>query len=65
MTKFDKLSSTFFVTQLVKYLAGGPTQTWLLPIIILAFGLRLYRLDVQSLWFDEIVIVALAQAPYN
>lgn len=37
------------------------TTIWIYPIIILAFALRLYRLDAQSLWFDEIVIVALAR----
>ena len=33
----------------------------MLPLIALAFALRLFHLDKQSLWFDEIVIVALAK----
>ncbi len=28
-------------------------RTWLLGIILIAFGLRVYRLGEQSLWFDE------------
>ena len=36
----------------------------MLPIIALAFATRLYHLDGQSLWFDEIVIVALARVPW-
>jgi 4-amino-4-deoxy-L-arabinose transferase-like glycosyltransferase len=34
---------------------------WLLPLILLAWGLRLYRLDAQSLWYDEGVTATLAQ----
>jgi len=38
-------------------------DSWLIPlaIILLALGLRLYRLDAQSLWNDEGTSVALAQ----
>ena len=40
-------------------------RQWLiLPIVALAFATRLYRLGEQSLWFDEIVIVALARIPW-
>ena len=35
-------------------------KTWLLFITALAFALRLYGLDTQSLWFDEILMVFLA-----
>lgn len=41
-----------------------PPWLWMLPIIALAFATRLYRLDGQSLWFDEIVIVTLARLPW-
>jgi uncharacterized membrane protein len=41
-----------------------PHWIWMLPIIALAFATRLYRLDGQSLWFDEIVIVILARLPW-
>lgn len=33
----------------------------LLALILLAWGIRLYRLDVQSLWYDEGVTATLAQ----
>ena len=33
---------------------------WLLVTILLAFGLRLYRLGTDSLWYDETVSVHLA-----
>ena len=36
------------------------TETWMLLVVAIAFVARLYHLDVQSLWFDEIVTVALA-----
>jgi mannosyltransferase len=42
----------------------SPRWIWILPIIALAFATRLYRLDGQSLWFDEIVVVALARQPW-
>lgn len=34
---------------------------WLLVLTLLAWGLRLYRLDAQSLWYDEGVTATLAQ----
>ncbi len=37
------------------------TTLWLLGCLLLAFGLRLYRLDGQSLWYDEAVSVDLAR----
>lgn len=40
---------------------GRPGAWWLLLILLLALGLRLYRLDDQSLWNDEGTSVALAQ----
>ena len=49
---------------LEQYLTRIQPQTWLLPIIALAFATRLYRLDVQSLWFDEIITVTLAHLPW-
>ena len=39
-------------------------RNWLLLITALAFALRLYGLDTQSLWFDEILTVHLAQLPW-
>jgi 4-amino-4-deoxy-L-arabinose transferase-like glycosyltransferase len=33
---------------------------WLLPIILVGFALRLYRLGAQSLWYDETVSAFLA-----
>lgn len=40
-------------------------RRWLiLPVVTLAFATRLYRLDEQSLWFDEIVIIVLARIPW-
>jgi len=38
-----------------------PIEQWMLVATALALTTRLYRLDAQSLWFDEIVIVALAR----
>lgn len=37
------------------------TTAWLVLILLLAFGLRFYRLDAQSLWNDEGTSVAMAQ----
>ena len=34
---------------------------WLLALMLLAWGVRLYRLDAQSLWYDEGVTATLAQ----
>jgi 4-amino-4-deoxy-L-arabinose transferase-like glycosyltransferase len=39
-------------------------EIWLVPIILLAFATRIYRLGVQSLWFDEIITVVLARASW-
>ena len=36
-------------------------RIWLLVITLAAFGLRVFRLDVQSLWYDEGVTAAIAQ----
>lgn len=43
--------------------AARRSSVWLIPlaIVLLALGLRLYRLDAQSLWNDEGTSVALAQ----
>ncbi len=39
----------------------GHLQVWVLAaIVLLAFGLRLYRLGAESLWYDETVSVHLA-----
>jgi mannosyltransferase len=39
-------------------------RTWrVFPLLALAFGLRLWRLDAQSLWWDEIDTVFLAVSP--
>lgn len=38
-----------------------PLTFWLIPMVALAFALRLFRLGAQSLWFDEIVTVYMAQ----
>jgi 4-amino-4-deoxy-L-arabinose transferase-like glycosyltransferase len=41
--------------------AAGGRRWWLLgPILLVALGLRLYRLGAQSLWYDETVSVYLA-----
>lgn len=37
------------------------TTLWLIGCLLLAFGLRLYRLDGQSLWYDEAVTADLAR----
>jgi mannosyltransferase len=40
-------------------------RRWLiLPIVALAFAVRLYRLDVQSLWFDESFSALVASQPF-
>ncbi|MEZ4712860.1 MAG: glycosyltransferase family 39 protein [Caldilineaceae bacterium] len=36
-------------------------RLWLLGLILLAFALRVYRLDAQSLWYDEGVTAEIAQ----
>jgi len=36
----------------------------LIPILWLAWGLYLYRLDAQSLWYDEGVTATIAQRPF-
>ncbi len=41
-------------------LARSWSTVWLIGILLLAFGLRLYRIDVQSLWNDEGTSIALA-----
>jgi mannosyltransferase len=41
-----------------------PRWIWILPITALAFATRLYQLDGQSLWFDEIFTVAMARLPW-
>ncbi len=38
-----------------------PPQAWLSPIILAAFALRLYRLGLASLWYDETVSLYLAR----
>jgi len=38
-----------------------PDLLWLLALTLLAWGVRLYRLDAQSLWYDEGVTATLAQ----
>jgi len=35
---------------------------WLLPLLLFAFALRLYRLDAQSIWWDEAISVHLSTA---
>ena len=37
------------------------SRFWLLAILLAAFALRLFRLGIASLWYDETVSVALAQ----
>jgi mannosyltransferase len=40
-------------------------RRWLMiPIVALAFAVRLYRLDVQSLWFDESLSALFASGPF-
>ena len=40
---------------------GAALHNWsLIAILLLAFGLRVYRLGVESLWYDETVSVYLA-----
>ena len=39
------------------------SRIWLILIILLGSAVRLYRLDYQSLWFDESLSMALASAP--
>jgi hypothetical protein len=39
----------------------GVGRGWLLACVLLAMTLRLYRLDAQSLWYDEAVTANLAQ----
>ena len=40
-------------------------RRWLMiPIVALAFAVRLYRLDVQSLWFDESLSALFASEPF-
>ena len=41
--------------------ASSRSRAVLLLILLLAFGLRLYHLDVQSLWYDEGVTARVAQ----
>jgi len=41
------------------------TKIWMLFIILIGFAARLYQLDAKSLWFDEIITVALARLPWN
>ncbi|MFN8597635.1 MAG: glycosyltransferase family 39 protein [Anaerolineae bacterium] len=36
---------------------------WLVAILLLAFALRVYRLDAQSIWYDEGLSIYLAQQP--
>ena len=41
-------------------------RRWLiLPIVALAFVVRLYRLDVQSLWFDESLSALFSSEPFT
>lgn len=44
-------------------LSRNPVRLALLALILLAWGVRLYRLDAQSLWYDEGVTATLAQRP--
>lgn len=44
-------------------LSRNPARLALLVLVLLAWGLRLYRLDAQSLWYDEGVTATLAQRP--
>ncbi len=37
------------------------SRIWLLPMLLAAFGLRIYRLGVASLWYDETVSTFLAR----
>ena len=41
----------------------GSSRIWLILIILLGSAVRLYRLDYQSLWFDESLSMALASSP--
>ncbi|MGQ9490605.1 MAG: glycosyltransferase family 39 protein [Anaerolineae bacterium] len=39
---------------------SGATLIWLMATLLLAMGLRAYRLDAQSLWYDEAVTAQVA-----
>ncbi|MEZ4657654.1 MAG: glycosyltransferase family 39 protein [Caldilineaceae bacterium] len=41
--------------------ANNRQRLWLLGLILLAFALRVYRLDAQSLWYDEGVTAEITQ----
>ena len=41
--------------------SSSVTRAWLLAITLGAFGLRVFRLGAQSLWYDEGVTAAIAQ----
>jgi 4-amino-4-deoxy-L-arabinose transferase-like glycosyltransferase len=41
-----------------------PETRWVLVVCCLAFGLRLFRLDVQPLWWDEAISAHLARSPW-
>jgi uncharacterized membrane protein len=49
------------ITLLRQIFNDNHTKKMILLILLLAFALRLYDLDTQSLWFDEIVTVFLAR----
>ncbi|HEY6041297.1 MAG TPA: glycosyltransferase family 39 protein, partial [Anaerolineae bacterium] len=40
-------------------------RIWLLVALVVAFGMRVYRLDAQSLWNDEGTSIALAALNVN
>ncbi|MBN1287222.1 MAG: glycosyltransferase family 39 protein, partial [Anaerolineae bacterium] len=40
-----------------------PRRAWVVLIVLGAFALRVWQLDVQSLWFDELVAVYAASQP--
>ncbi|MCD6288881.1 MAG: glycosyltransferase family 39 protein, partial [Anaerolineae bacterium] len=52
-----RTASTSAVPRVSKAKGGMTGKTWavgaLLVLVLIAWGLRLYRLDAQSLWYDE------------
>jgi uncharacterized membrane protein len=42
-----------------------PANRWLLLLVFIAFGLRLYGLDTQSIWFDESLSALFAAQPLS
>ncbi len=64
--KNRSLKTKKFPSNLQGFGHPGPTfNLGAFAIIILAFGLRLYTLDSESLWYDELLQLDIAQAPLS